>query len=455
MDVLYAEQIDFVLNNLKDVKCILFDCDKTKQMINNSFNYKNLISSNYFYFDYLTNKKRSKINIHAVVILDGSNLKLLVNELVDPCYSKYTILFKNAIDPFAIEILAGADRENVVKGVFEINMSAIKLDDFFYKVDFSEMETVFNALNISPKIKVFKSIKEEEIFKTNFIKSQIGSEMLVLDRSFDLITPLLCNWHYQSAISQYFKYENFNVEIARKEYALKDDFFLKNKFNDIETVGENLKEEVQDLERKRHNINNYQFDDIEGVTTLSKVVDINMNVFKHVLDETLRNQELGEVEIKILKGNSEDLVLFQKGSKEYVKLQIIESLSKRTRSSGLQNNIYENCMKKYVPSTYSFSFNDKSDLLSYESPVKKIFRHFVKKKLNHADFYKINQIQGNSQTENKIYLIYMRNGATYREYKDIMEQAQSLGVIVYVFTDKILTVENTLKSLLCENSNKK
>ncbi|OQS54398.1 Vps45 [Ecytonucleospora hepatopenaei] len=76
MDVLYAEQIDFVLNNLKDVKCILFDCDKTKQMINNSFNYKNLISSNYFYFDYLTNKKRSKINIHAVVILDGSNLKL-------------------------------------------------------------------------------------------------------------------------------------------------------------------------------------------------------------------------------------------------------------------------------------------------------------------------------------------------------------------------------------------
>lgn len=448
MDLLYAEQIDFLLNDLKNIKCILFDSEHTKQIVNNLIEYKKLLAANYFYFDYLTNKKRSKINIHAVVVLNSNNLKLLINELVDPRYSEYTILFKNAIDPFALEILAGADRENVVKKVYELNMCGVKIDDFLYQIDLKQMEIVFYALNTSPKIKVFKNIEDFEISQNKTLQFDIPSNLLILERSFDPISPLLCDWFYQGTVAQYLNYKNNTVTINNKTFALTDNFFKTNKFENIDKVSENIKTEVKELEKKRYNINNFQFDDIEGATTQSKIVDTNMSVFKKVLDESMRNQELGEAEIKMLKGNNEDIVLFKKDTKEFLKLKIIESLITTTKPADLDQSIHENVMSKYTTSSYKFSFNNAPDLFSYETPIKKVFRHLVKKKLNANDFYKLTDIKTIKQSENRIYMVYMKNGLTFREYRDLITQAHELNVILYVFTDKMINCDSFLKTLV-------
>ncbi|ORD94666.1 VPS45 [Enterospora canceri] len=453
MDTLYAEQIELILTRPRGIKALLFDTEATKQIVSNSVAYKKLLDSNYFYFDYLTNSKRSKININAVVMLSNTNLKLLINELVDPCYSSYTILFKNAIDPFALEILASADRNGVVAEVFELNMTAVKVDEYLYTVELEEFSAVLDTLDVQPSVYAMRTFDCSSFKNTTHDKP---GKVLLLDRNFDLITPLISDWCYQGAISQYMPYNNSQVTVDKKSFALNDDFFQTNKFNDIEKVGENIRLLVKELEKKRYNISNYQFDDIEGATVQSKVVDTHMALFKKVLDASMRNHELGESEIKATKGESIDYSIFQDKSRDFMKLKLLESIKSGSRVDGMDKDTYEAFLKisNPIPFGYKPSFADKPELLAYESPIKRILRHFVRHKLHSGSFIKI---ESNSKDHNdKMHIIYVRGGLTYREYRDVMEQASELDTMVYLFTDKIINCATVMQEIESEaKQNKK
>lgn len=459
MDTLYLEQINFLLTTPKGVKCLLFDNENTKQMINNLIEFKKLLDADYFYFDYLTNKKRSKVNINAVVILNNENLKLLINELVDPLYSTYTIMFKNRIDPFALEILASADRNGVISHVFEINMVGLKIDDYLYTSQFTDLITVFQSLDIKPDIYITKNhINKniEQLIQSVTTGSKHGN-LLFLERNFDLITPLLSNWHYQSAIHQYLNYNNETVKIDDNLYKIDDEFFQANKFYDIETVGDNIKKLVKDLEKKRFNISNHQFENIEHVTTQSKIIDTHMNIFKKVIDSSMRNKEIGELEIQILKGIPIDLSLIKPNQKDMLKIQLLLSLYKNSKDPNLNHKVYDVFVNTFKPASvgYKYSFNNNTDLLSYEPPIKRIFKHFVKKTLNSNYFVKINNFtEKTSNSDQNIFIIYIEGGITFREYRDIILYAKELGVVVYLFSNKIINCNDILNCVTTQLNNK-
>ncbi|KAL6121837.1 hypothetical protein NUSPORA_01178 [Nucleospora cyclopteri] len=447
MDLQYKEQESFLLNRVNGIKCVLFDTENTKQILNNSVSYSQLLLKDYFYFDYLTNKRRSKLNITAVVILDSTNLKMLIDELIDPYYNSYIVCFKNTVDPFALEILAGADRNGVVLEVHEINMEAIKIDEYFYKLRLENLISFFHSLNLNPNFCTMKNISEEILKKVNLqeFNYEKSGHLLILERNFDLITPLMTDWTYQSSIHQHLFYENGTVKINNRNFSIKDEFFNENKFLDLQKVGENLKLLIKELERKKHNISNNQYDDIEEATNYSKVIETHLSIHNKVLDECMRLEDVGLSEIRLLKNENHFEMPAGLSKKQLIKLQILNSLKQNSKDFNLNEELHHKFIELFNPINfaYKYTFNDQTTLLSYESPIKKIVKHFIKNKLNQTAFTKINK----EGEDSNIFFIYIHGGVTYREYKDIMKQAKNLNAQVYLLSNKIVNQNYFLQKL--------
>ena len=326
-------------------------------------------------------------------------------------------------------------------------MNGLKVDDFLYIIDLKGISTFFNTLEIKPVFWMMKTFDQKQLgFDDSEVeKHKDMATFLVLKRNFDLMTPLLTDWHYQSAIHQHLPYKNSVVKIGKKDFLMKDDFFVANKFNDLEKVGDNLKSLLKELERKKINISNYQFDDIEGATNYSKVIETHLSIHNKVMDECLRLEEISESEIKILKGEEFSFKEHSHSKKNLLKLKLISFLKNPTKNEILGKDLHQKFIELHNPInfSYKFNFNEKPSNLGYETPLKRIVRHLIKKKLNSNAFSKI----GSEDSNSNIYIIYVKGGITYREYRDAMIQAAEMNVQLYLLSDKIINQEYILENL--------
>lgn len=132
VDTLLDTKVERILEMSSGVKALLFD-DDTKSILSNLIPHSRFLEKDYFLFDNIANRRREKMaGITCVVVIRPENIKLLIEEVSDPFYEQYIVLFTNQVDPLMIEILATSDTRCVVSEVHEIYVDFLKQDEYLY-----------------------------------------------------------------------------------------------------------------------------------------------------------------------------------------------------------------------------------------------------------------------------------------------------------------------------------
>ncbi|KAH9411184.1 sec1 protein [Ordospora pajunii] len=459
MDTLLKEKIDGILQMGEGVKALLFD-EETKGMMSNIIPHSRFLENDYFLFDSIMNRKRERIQgITCMAVIRPESIKWLVEEVSDPYYERYIVLFTNQIDSLMLEVLATSDIHCVVSEVHEIYIDFFRQDEFLYTLFRRGSESyegrqcrrravdglfafVMNMKKI-PTVLVQNGCRglfedaEQLTEKLSGYNYEHGGTVIILDRGFDMYTPLVYEWRYQSLLHDHVKYEDGVAKVGKKAYLVaEDDFFNECKFKDINEVSEMIKGLVKRAEVKKRRLQSLIFDDLEENTRISRQIEAHLALHAYILKASLRLKEPSEMEMDILRGKAIDkneianyLLRTDVSSVERSKLLAIyalkngKDLQKEAKNYPDLVDGIECFLKKYPPSMqafmpYSYRFDDDVDAkLGYQPAVKRLVRHWWADRLN--DRYL--SVVRSTENPKDFIVVYVRNGVTYSEYRALYE----------------------------------
>lgn len=231
---------------------------------------------------FLINNKRQPIrDVSAIYFIDATkeNVKSVINDVQSDLYSSYNLNFLNSISREDLENLANSLSEKgkgfFVKSVFDQFTDFLSLQENFFtlgcKNSFSEKvdETkiinslfgVFLTLKEAPFIIYDEKNKEiaekltKKIKHSSLIKDTRKKPLLVLlDRNFDLKTPLEHVWTYGALIDDLLVYENNKVYLKDDEKYFdldpNDEFWLENKDEYFPVVAEKVENELTEYKKE-------------------------------------------------------------------------------------------------------------------------------------------------------------------------------------------------------------
>jgi vacuolar protein sorting-associated protein 45 len=239
--------------------------------------------------------------------------------------------FTNVLQKSFIERLAEGDTHEVVREVQEYFADFVAVNQDLFSLNFTAndhiyaeelptwdpntlkrvaegVSSVLLALKKKPLIRYEKNsalcrkladdvsyIIQSESQLFDFRKSDAMPILLLLDRRNDPVTPLLNQWTYQAMIHEMIGIDNGRVDLSHvagikldnKEVVLSidnDSFYSSNMFLDLGDLGINIKNYVQDYQKKHHSTKN-----IESIADMKKFVEdypefqkLSGNVSKHV-----------------------------------------------------------------------------------------------------------------------------------------------------------------------------
>ncbi|KMV66043.1 Sec1-like vacuolar protein sorting-associatedprotein [Encephalitozoon cuniculi EcunIII-L] len=458
-DNLLGKKVDEILDIGEGVKVLLFDED-TKMILSNLIPHSRFLESDYFLFDSIMNKRRERIQgITCMVAIRPESIRWLIEEVSNPFYERYIVLFTNQVDSLMLEILATSDVHCVVSEIHEIYIDFFKQDDFLYTLHAPKtrehmslsgrkrsIDGIFAlVMNLGriPTIKIQTEdrhlMEDSETLSTRLagLNLKQGGTLIMLDRAFDLYTPLLYEWRYQSLLHEHADYANGIVRIGKKSYSVVDDpFFNTSKFKDIYEVSEDIKGLVKKVEFKKKRLHNFIFDDLEENTRISRQLEAHLAQHGHVMKACLRLKDLSEMEMNVLKDNgiskaeiSECLMRKDISVIERCKLLIIYSLRNKKnpidearKYPDLMNEV-EAFMGRHplnVPiwRHYGYRFDDDVDVkLGYQPAIKRVIRHWWTNRLDNRCFLTVRE----SENPMDYIVVYIRNGVTYSEYRVLCE----------------------------------
>ncbi|EQB62072.1 vacuolar protein sorting-associated protein [Vairimorpha apis BRL 01] len=422
-------KISLILTTSKGVKCLLFDT-QTKKTLSTLISYSTFLDHDFFVFNDINNS-RHKININCVCVITVQSIKLLIDEIRNPCYKSYTVLFVNKLDPFLLNLVAQNDQYCLVDSVYEIYLDFCKEDEVMFVGNESSVYSFLGCLGSRPTwyyldrcdVKCDNNMecsnsmcgnrcdgngnssgsnsmygnkcgtngnkcgtngkcntnnKTNSHYTSNTHKktnnknitdldkcdllTEEGGQIFVIPREYDLLTPLLIDWHYQSMIKKYCQYENglvtincesvdqmfvntescdksfingFNLYSSNnnnnnnihnnihnniynnnnnkhnnnnqyknlhnntKTYEINDFFFKENKFNTINEVASNIEKLVKQLDQKKK-MKKVSIIEIEEINKLSLVVNKHMDVYKHIVRNLEYKRCVSEEENRVL-----------------------------------------------------------------------------------------------------------------------------------------------------------
>lgn len=467
MESLFYPQVQFILKKGTGIKACLFD-NESKQMISNLIPLSVFRENDFFYFDYLTNKNRTKIDgMSCVVILRPTSLKMLLEEIVSPYYSNYIVLFTTQIDPFVLEIMANTDIYSVISEVHELNLDLYRQSTNLYTTNSKNYKrntdglfSMLLSLEISPSFLSFNiennTDKILDLGKDLFNKItpysfQKKGTVILLNRNFDLITPLLYDWHYYSMINEHFNIENSIVKIDKKDYLLGDLFFNSNKFKQINDVGEEIKIFVKNVEKNKNSFDD--FEEIQEMLAQKNAAEMHLGIYNQILNEAIKIQEFSELEYKVLINKEINIMKAIEGmtdEKAVFKILLIYFLKYVKNWEEYSKNFpnYRNDLLKFYDTYkaqynyYKNGFNTEIDIkLGYISPLKRILKHLLSNKIKDDLYVKL----GSSETYGPI-IIYIEGGVTIKEYIDVIEFSNSNNIEVFLIGNEILKTNSLTES---------
>lgn len=460
MDSLFYPQIDFILKRGTGIKACLFDSE-SKQIISNLIPLSVFTDNGFFYFEYLSNKNKVKITgMSCVAILRPSNLKELLEEILCPFYSNYIVLFTSQIDPFVLEIMANSDIHSVVSEVHEINVDIFRQAQGLYttesldrKRNLDALHSLLLTLEVSPAVLIqnndntLLSLGKNLITKIDQYNFTKKGNFVLLKRNFDLITPLIHDWHYLSMINEHIGVKNSVILLNGKSYLLNDQFFTNNKFGQIADVGEEIKKLVKNMEQNR--VAPHDFDEIQDHLAQKSAAEAHLNIYNKIVENAAELQKTSEIEAQALLNKEFDLSnrIEELSYKKALKVLLIYFLKHVKNWEEYSKNFpkfrtdlmkfYERGCQKAI---YRNGFNMETDIkLGYISPLKRIVKHLILNKMKENLFIRL----GTVEVAGPI-VIFIDGGATLCEYREISELSSEYNIEIILISTGILDTKQAL-----------
>ena len=275
------------------MKILLMD-KETISVVSMVYAQSELLQREVYLFELLNNFNREPMrHLKCICFIRPTreNIENLCNELRNPNYNLYFIYFTNVIDKDSLKLLAEADEHEVVREVqevfadflcmarhvFSFNMIGCSRKNR-WKADLlhrctSGLTSLLLALKRCPVIRFQASSemadelakhvgnlisKEAALF--DFRHTDVAPLLLILDRRFDPITPLLNQWTYQAMVHELIGIHNNRVNLSSvpnttdelKEVVLsaeQDEFYTKCMFMNFGEIGSQIKELMENYQK--------------------------------------------------------------------------------------------------------------------------------------------------------------------------------------------------------------
>lgn len=300
----FKKYIEYMLTSLPDSKALrVFILDE--ETINNVsvvFSQTEILEKNVCLTEKLGAKHESMRHLDAIVFCRATakNVKAICDEIKNPKYKTYSLFFSTFLGKEMLSTIAEADADGIVKQVCEYYGDYVLADRDHFTLNLDNSLSLCKAgtfsaeqeqmvhrsvdailaslltLKQKPYIRyqasssVANAIAKEvdrqiglQSKTTLFDYKQYTCTLLILDRSFDAVTPLLTQLRYQSMLHEFMGVINNRVTIReggeiKNEYSVSpfdDEFFVQHKWDDYGTLCGEAKK-LADTYSKERKLNN-------------------------------------------------------------------------------------------------------------------------------------------------------------------------------------------------------
>lgn len=210
----------------------------TAKILGNLFSISDILSHNVL-ITYQMNLKREKINFPGLYFIDlnKENFNIIKNDIKNKIYTFfYVVIVKPSDYKVSLE-----KYENVQVKEYIIGHIPIEERVFLYH----SIEEGIKSLFTQPIKKIYYTEKHSIMAERLFKHDKNGIEVLLLDRSIDLVSPLIHFFTFQAIIADY------NLETMEE-----DELFIKIKHKHIAEVNKILVNESKSIVNTVSNIDN-------------------------------------------------------------------------------------------------------------------------------------------------------------------------------------------------------
>lgn len=312
-----------------DRKALILD-EETLGFVSLNYSRSNLLEKNVYFFDTIDRKGTEKLKHLAAIFFvrnTSENFQKIKDELANPLFNKYYLIFANPIEDQKLREFADCDKYNLVLKVLELfsDFYAINRDLFSLNIKTSMdllvqpsrwnlasqlknnriVEGIFSCIlscrkhpyvryskhsnrasKLADSIVAYMSTEDELVAK--YSKDDDRCTLLILDRKDDPITPLLNQWTYQSMIHEIIGINNHRVKLSSGEEIVispdQDEFFGSVLYKNYGEMAEELNRLVNEFKEK--NKSQAKVESIEDMQrfmeTYPEFKKYSGNVTKHV-----------------------------------------------------------------------------------------------------------------------------------------------------------------------------
>ncbi|OAG28856.1 vacuolar protein sorting-associated protein 45 [Nematocida displodere] len=477
MDVL-LQDVRSALSRGEGIKALLLD-HSTKKALSPLISHGELLSYDFFLFETI-DRERPPISVSCVAILTQQSLDLLVREVGAPRYGEYFVFVTDELSEDEILQIAEKDVFGVVKELQELYIGNVPVDRSFFVTDEPDprqsaraLVCLLRGMGISPRIRYLfgseVSYKTAEVVLDAFVPDPAcNSDLLVLERSFDLFTPLQYSWTYQCMAAEYLHYTAGLIRWDTQTLPVSDNdhFFQDTKFKDILSATEYLSNSLKKIKASREVVG-------EFVTTLrqrakdSERLIAHLQALSKVSAECLVNDAVSETMADVIQGGCIDLKAVDTYTNaQKLRLALVAracaSASDLSFARMLWNDSpdYSGLCRAYPKEVENFAKTflmekvcrkkpgydkTKSRKLGYIPVLEKLLEKMQTDALSERAFPHLKNAPG----ENNVTVIFISGGATLLEYKAMCELfarrfPKKECVLV---SDKLVTAEDIIKSV--------
>ena len=222
----------------------------------------------------------------------ADNIKALKHELSTPKFGKYYIFFTNTVSRADLKILAESDRNELVEQVQQFYCDFLPLSSELWSVlstskllettrsftssgltrtrdsltaYFSSLNKSCNSIRYDSSSQICNDLASD---LSKFITRQGDSEssstleLIILDRRFDAITPLLLQWTYRAMLHEILTIQQGQIDLSSNPSIdpelqkvnldpLHDEFYEKNMLLNFGEVSQNAQELIQKFQAEK------------------------------------------------------------------------------------------------------------------------------------------------------------------------------------------------------------
>lgn len=292
---------DIIRTTGSGIKAMVLD-EFTTGVVGIAFSRSEMLLREVYLFEYIDSifESTERINnLKCIVILRPTkdNVEALSRELAHPHYRTYHIYFTGRIGSLLVKKLAEADEREVVRAINELPLDFLPVNPFIFQLRLRNktfdlktndwvpeglrrtcdgLSSLLIALRINPIIRfqtqseLCKSLAEKvsSVLRCEYISNKEWKEtaphdtsslLLIVDRRYDLVSPIIHSWYYCSMIYNEFTVVNNRVNLEDvpnrqakdpKEMILSienDHFYGENFYKNFGEIGPTLLSAVECL----------------------------------------------------------------------------------------------------------------------------------------------------------------------------------------------------------------